>query len=73
MEAASEKRDEGDSRAVPSLSKQSGGGAPVVVKAKAPVKKGAIVKIAPKRPKVRDSGVEFVVQPALVPPNPDPT
>ena len=43
----------------------------VVVKAKTPVKKGAIVEIAPKRPKVRDSGVGFVVQPALVPPNPD--
>ena len=69
--------DGGDSRAVhpavhPWLSKQSGGGAPAVVKAKAPVKKGTNVKIAPKQPKVRDLGVGFIVQPALVPSNPDP-
>ena len=77
LDAASQRKDEGNSRAVPPFINpwsgiQSGGGAPVVVTTKAPVKKCANVKIAPKQSKVRDFGVEFVVQPAIVPPNLDP-
>ena len=51
---------------------QSGGGAPAVVLSKAPVKKGAKVRIASKRPVVRDLGAAFVVQAAIAPPNLDP-
>jgi len=53
------------------MDRQVGGGAPTAIKTKATVKTGAKVKIATKQTKVCDLGVEYVVQPAIAPPNLD--